>query len=147
MIGKKLGSAIGRRGVLGGALGLGAGAAIGGKKKGYVVSQPQTGGPMSPLSRGESYSGGPNGLQAPEAVRALWKRRDDLQREYHDRPQIGGCDLDLVALRSVSLTWAMLQQRRRDRDRRSVMDALTEEAHSLLEAAQKGVGAMLGIGR
>jgi hypothetical protein len=145
MIGKKLGSAIGRRGVLGGALGLGAGAAIGSGRP-YGVA-PRPGGMMQAPPPISGYSGGPNGLQAPEAVRALWKRHADLQREYHDRPQIGGCDLDLVALRSVSLTWAMLQQRRRDRDRRSVMDALTEEVHSLLEAAQKGVGAMLGLKR
>ena len=147
MIGKKLGSAIGRRGVLGGALGLGAGAAIGSGRP-YVVGSPQQ--PVPPSISGYSSSGGsigPHPQQAPEAVRALWKRREEVTRAYLNRPRIAGLDLDLAARRGVSPTWICLQQSARDRRHVSIVDKLRDEAHSLLEAAQKGVGAMLGIGR
>lgn len=128
MIGKLTG-AMGRRGILRGAMGLGAAVGLGGA--GQVTTGAQ---PMGLMPPSVGYQ---SGLQAagmsappprPDWLKALDSEAEAMAEREGMRPRVDTLDLDLAALRGPSPAWKLIQQKARDRDRREAMKSLWQRA-------------------
>lgn len=126
MIGKLTG-AMGRRGILRGAVGLGA--AVGLRGAGQVTTGDAALGLMRP-------SVGYQGLQQavgvppdrPDWLKALDTEAEAMAEREGMRPRVDTLDLDLAALRGPSPAWKLIRQRARDQARREAMKSLWQRA-------------------
>jgi hypothetical protein len=138
MIGTAI-KAMGRRGILRGALGLGAAVGIG-------APQTQIGGGMTPRVSLRDLSGNqtpriPSSEPDPPAwLDALHKDANAVDRARHTRPTFDGLDLDLAMLRSPSPAYKIVKQRVRDEAWRRRQETLWEKFWSANAEWRRSLG-------
>lgn len=136
MIGK-LATGMARRGILKGALGLGAAVGLGGKVGNAATLPPQA------LSAGVSSHGGwviPTHEEEPEWLKAMGRETSDLDEAEMLRPRVDTLDIDLAVMRGPSPAWKLNVQRARDKARR---DASRKMWDRLREARDKWVRSII----
>lgn len=124
---EKLAGAMGRRGILRGAVGLGA--AVGLRGAGQVTNGASTMGLMPPSvgRQGLLAAGGPTSTR-PDWLKALDSEAEAMAERETMRPRVDTLDLDLAALRGPSPAWKLIRQRARDQARREAMKSLWQRA-------------------
>lgn len=125
MIGK-LATGMARRGILKGALGLGAAVGLGGS--GFAADVP-TSAQRKVMARASSGAlldacGGMSPGDYPPEVKCLEDAYDAFRRRERYRPAIDGLDVDVAALRSPSPAWKLMTQRQRQIDRDNTSGSL-----------------------
>jgi len=137
MIGK-LAGAMGRRGILRGAVGLGAAAGIGGNVshgagllgvgKLPAALPPVYQGPATPLP------------DRPDWLKAIQREADEAQEREMTRPRVDTLDLDLAALRGPSPAWKLIQQRGRDAARREAARTIWQRVEDAATLWRRSIG-------
>ena len=128
MIGKLTG-AMGRRGILRGAMGLGAAVGLGGKvSHGHPIGGAELM-PMGPTLGGPGFQGPINPTrqdnpEPPNWLKELDREGDELREREFTRVRIDTLDIDLAALRGPSPAWKLVQQKGRDKARREAAKTL-----------------------
>lgn len=139
MIGR-LASAMGRRGILRGALGLGAAVGIAGA--GQVSRGPHMPQPMPPSlgGLGLMQQGGLAAQASPDWLRAMEREAEAVSEAEMNRPRVDTLDLDLAVLRGPSPAWKLLQQKARDRVRREAMKSIWQRLQEGGERWMRSIG-------
>jgi hypothetical protein len=133
MIGK-LATGMARRGILKGALGLGAAAGIGGN-----VSHGT--GLLGPLTLPASALPPATPLpDRPDWLRAMQREVDEAQEREMVRPRVDSLDLDLAALRGPSPAWKLTQQKARDKVRREASKTLWQRIDDATTRWRRSIG-------
>ena len=126
---EKLAGAMGRRGILRGAMGLGA--AVGLRGSGQVTTGAPALGAMPPSV---GHSGGLQPVRMstppprPDWLKALDSEAEAMAEREAMRLRVDTLDLDLAALRGPSPAWKLIRQRARDQARREAMKSLWQRA-------------------
>lgn len=115
----KLAGVLGRRGVIKGALGLGAAVGLGVPQR-QTSGYPPVGGWVGPGSAGP-LTKPPEPVPEPDWLKAIEARAGERQDELFRRPKFDGLDLELATLRSPSPAWKLATQRSRERAREREM--------------------------
>lgn len=128
--------AMGRRGILKGAVGLGAAIGIGAPRS--------SAGAALNLPRG--YVGGdPNirsaaeGGRAPEWLKKMGREADEASEKFYSRTTFDGLDLDLAMLRSPSPGYKLSMQRARDARRAREQRSISERLQAAIERWREGL--------
>lgn len=126
-----------RRGILKGALGLGAAIGVGLPKSDGAFPQP-----MPPA--GGLWSSGSVGYGVPPREDPSWlvdleKAAQCRHSELYGRPSFDGLDLDLAMLRSASPAWKMTRQRQRQAAREREMRSLWDHISDARKGLMKGI--------
>ena len=139
MIGK-LASAMGRRGILRGALGLGAAVGIAGA--GQVSRGPHMPQPMPPSlgGLGLMQQGGLATQASPDWLRAMEREAEAVSEAEMNRPRVDTLDLDLAALRGPSPAWKLLQQKARDKARREAARTIWQRVEDAATRWRRSIG-------
>lgn len=119
MIGK-IATGMARRGILKGALGLGAAVGLGVPQRQPSGYPPAGGGWVGPGSAGPLTTL-PQPVPEPDWLKEIEARAGERQDELFRRPRFDGLDLELATLRSPSPAWKLATQRARDRAREREM--------------------------
>jgi hypothetical protein len=142
MIGKLTG-AMGRRGILRGAVGLGAAVGLGG------AGQVTTGAPITGLMPPRvDYQGGlkqavgvpPAVSDRPDWLKALDSEAEAMAEREGMRPRVDTLDLDLAALRGPSPAWKLTQQKARDKVRREASKTLWQRIDDATTRWRRSIG-------
>lgn len=134
MIGTTI-KAMGRRGILRGALGLGAAIGVGAKRTrdGHGTIPPV--GSYGQDAPSQSI----NSLEQPSWLDALGKAAETAEREIYRHARFDNLDLDLAMLRSPSPAYKLVVQRARDERRRVAQQSLWERFHAARKGWLRGV--------
>lgn len=137
MIGK-LATGMARRGILKGALGLGAAVGLGGKVSyGAQVPMYPPGVGYRPMQ--QALVGGGVPAERPDWLKALDSEAEAAQEREATRPRVDTLDLDIAALRGPSPAWKLIQQKARDRARHDAMKSIWQRAREGAERWYRGL--------
>lgn len=137
MIGTAI-KAMGRRGILRGAVGLGAAIGLGAPKSqqgnvyGGFVESPPVG--------GRSVAASSTLPDPPEWLEALNKGANEANIEHYSRPTFDNLDLDLAMLRSPSPAYKIVMQRARDERFRKRQQTLWDRFWAADKAWRRSLG-------
>ena len=138
MIGK-LATGMARRGILKGALGLGAAAGIGGNvSHGAGLLGVGT---LPAAALPTDYQGPATLLpDRPDWLKAIQREADEAQEREMTRPRVDTLDLDLAALRGPSPAWKLIQQRTRDAARREAARTIWQRVEDAATRWRRSIG-------
>ena len=130
----KFATGMARRGILKGALGLGAAVGLGGKVSHGLAPRGQGPTISSGMSEGFAQQGpmlnapvsGALAREQPSWLKALEREGDDFRERESNRLRVDTLDIDLAALRGTSPAWRLVQQKARDKARRDAAMTLWE---------------------
>lgn len=135
MIGTAI-KAMGRRGILRGAVGLGAAIGIGAPTE--RTSNVSFG--NVPIGTGSAPGIPISEPEHPPWLDAIAKEANELDTRHYMRPTFDGLDLDLAMLRSPSPAYKIVTQRVRDERQRIARQSLWDRFHESRKRWLKGIG-------